>query len=151
MNSIQTEFSTENRTFISIPDREVICNWYLLWKRNHFSPIECHWSIPVRLQDRSHTGVVGQHTKRHHDICVCVCVRMCVHTQLFVYFLFYWVLFVSSLFFRERERRLYMKWVGRKVERIWEDFQEGKGYDQNILYIKTKYLNNFKAKYMTNF
>jgi hypothetical protein len=44
-----------------------------------------------------------------------------------------------------------MKWVGRKVERIWEDFQEGKGYDQNILYIKTKYLNNFKAKYMTNF
>ena len=65
---------------------------------------------------------------------------------LILFYLEFHSLFFHFCYFREK-----MKVGGKEVERIWEDFQEGKGYDQNILYIKTKYLNNFKAKYMTNF
>jgi hypothetical protein len=32
-----------------------------------------------------------------------------------------------------------MRWVGREVGMVWEELEEGKEYDQNILYEFKKY------------
>lgn len=132
-----------------------ICNEYLLKEEYHFSPTEWYWLY----QPHSRAGLMFMRRwptqSGLHDFCSLSChsfslVFSLSFVELFCFVsncLSFWFLFCFLGFYFEKEKKTW-SWMGKEVERLWEDLEEEKNIIKTycMAIVKTIFKSNKSFK-----
>lgn len=105
-----------------IPNQEAICNWHLLGKGEWVFSSGVSPSVSAVLQGRPHTQESWDNTERTPWVYF---FQSFFALFLFV-LLFCLIVFTLVSIFSFWEREKAWSWLGREVERIWEELEEEK-------------------------